>query len=317
MRKEFLIEAKPPEFYNYISGRIKVLESGLLSRETVERISSENSVSGVKAVLSETPYKQFVKGETFSSLTESVFERFDAELADMEKFVSAGFINSFFREKTIFLKIKKWALVGAENETGFLSDLHRFVKEDSGDFPVLFKRAYSEMVSRKENPLEVGILLDIYRLKFLSDSADLTGSSLIKNYYKVYAEKSLSEILTRLFGFLNSSLVDDSSLKQTLDKLGTLLSGYPVARRLLSVKNGEEFAEFVKEEVLSSDISVFESGMSKILEKGRLINVGIEVVFVYLKRLQREVSELAMILNGKGNGISGKEILGKVSAAYE
>lgn len=318
MRKEFLIEAKPPEFYNYISGRIKILEIGLLSRETVERISSQDSVSGVKEVLSETPYRQFVKGETFSSLTESVFARFDAELSDMEKFVSQGFINSFFREKTVFLRIKKWALTGeGEEEDPLFSDLFKFVTTGAGDFPLIFREMYNEMVLRKENPLEAGILLDIYRLKFLSDSARLANSPLISDYYLKYTEKSLREILARLFGFVNSSLVDDVSLEQTLKKLGGMLSDYPLAKDLLSIGDREGFVEFVKEKIFSSESGISDSELRKVLERGRFINMGVEVVFVYLKRLQREVSELAMILSGKGNGISGKEILEKVSAAYE
>lgn len=317
MRKEFLIDVKPPEFYNYISGRIKVLENGLLSREVVERISSGKTLHDVKAALSETPYKAFLSGDTFSELTESIFSRFDSELTEMEKFVSPGFINSFFREKTIFLKIKRWALISIGEESELFTALYKFVNGGSGEFPLVFRDVYSEMVLRKENPLEVGILLDIYRIKFLIDSAHLTKSQLIENYYDAYAKKCLREILVRLLGFVGSSLVDDASLKQTLEKLGSLLAEYPLAKRLLSVKDKDGFVDFVKGEVLSIDNTIFETEISKILETGRFMNVGIEVVFVYLKRLQKEVTELAMILSGKGNGISGREILGKVSANYE
>ncbi len=317
MRREFLIEVKSPEFYNYISGRVKVLESGLLSKEVFEKISSGETAEEVKTVLSETPYKRFLTGNTFPELTKSVFLRLNSELSEMEKFTSPGFINSFFREKTIFLKIKRWALVGANEKNVLFSVLYKFVNGGPGNFPLIFRDAYSDMVLKRNNPLEVGVLVDVYRLKFLSDSADLTKSLLIKNYYYVYTEKSLREMLVRLFGFVGSSLVDEASLRKTTGKIGDMLSVYPIAKRLLSIKDKESFTEFIKEEVLSEDNTVFESEIKKILEKGQFMNTGIEVPFVYLKRLQREVTELAMILSGMGSGVSGKEILGKVSVNYE
>jgi len=40
MREEFLIERKETDVYNYISGRVKVLETMLFTRETFEHFST-------------------------------------------------------------------------------------------------------------------------------------------------------------------------------------------------------------------------------------------------------------------------------------
>ncbi len=317
MRKEFLIEKKPAEFYNYISGRVKVLENYLLTKEIFDRVASESSAEGVKNILSETPYKTFLSGSNFSDLVSSVFKRFNAELAEMEDAVSPGFVNSFFREKAIFLKLKKWALLGSGEEEGMFSDLFRFVSGGRGDFPSVFRKAFEAMSERKGNPLEVAILTDIYRIKFLSDSALLTGSELISSYYNIYAEKSVAVMLLRLYGFVKSSLVDNRSLSQTLGKVGMLLKNTKFSRELLSLKDAEQFSEFVESEVSENYVDTQSKKIGQLLEKGRFVNTGIEVVFSYLKRLQREVSVLSMLLSGKESGVSEKEITEKVSVGYE
>ena len=313
MREEFLIKIGEPSQYNYICGRIKVLESFLLGSSDIERITL-GDIKDVKTVLMDTPYKNFIKGDRFSDISAAIFRRFDAELADVEKYVSKGFINVFFRNKELFLKLKKWALLGEmQNESKLYEDLYRFVNGGSGDFPVLFREAYSRMLSFKANPLSVGAVLDIYRIKYLTESAEQTGSDLILRYYKSYGESSVENILFRLKNFSESNIIDDKSLVSMLRLMAEMLSDYKLSKEASEVRDVEEFKNFVNSRISEEDFVRSNEKLFAILESGRYFNSGIEVVFVYLKHLQLEVSTISMILSGKTTGMKNEDIRERVS----
>lgn len=313
MREEFLIKIGEPSQYNYICGRIKVLESFLLGSSDIERITL-GDIKDVKTVLMDTPYKNFIKGDRFSDISAAIFRRFDAELADVEKYVSKGFINVFFRNKELFLKLKKWALLGEmQNESKLYEDLYRFVNGGSGDFPVLFREAYSRMLSFKSNPLSVGAVLDIYRIKYLTESAEQTGSDLILRYYKSYGESSVENILFRLKNFSESNIIDDKSLVSMLRLMAEMLSDYKLSKEASEVRDVEEFKNFVNSRISEEDFVRSNEKLFAILESGRYFNSGIEVVFVYLKHLQLEVSTISMILSGKITGMKNEDIRERVS----
>lgn len=313
MREEFLIKIGEPSQYNYICGRIKVLESFLLGSSDIERITL-GDIKDVKTVLMDTPYKNFIKGDRFSDISAAIFRRFDAELADVEKYVSQGFINVFFRNKELFLKLKKWALLGEmQNESKLYEDLYRFVNGGSGDFPVLFREAYLRMLSFKSNPLSVGAVLDIYRIKYLTESAEQTGSDLILRYYKSYGESSVENILFRLKNFSESNIIDDKSLVSMLRLMAEILSDYKLSKEASEVRDVEEFKNFVNSRISEEDFVRSNEKLFAILESGRYFNSGIEVVFVYLKHLQLEVSTISMILSGKITGMKNEDIRERVS----
>jgi len=313
MRKEFLIKVGEPSQYNYICGRIKVLESFLLSSGDIERITL-GDIKDVKTVLMDTPYKNFIKGDRFSDISAAIFRRFNAELTDIEKYVSQGFINAFFRNKELFLKLKKWALLGEmQNESKLYEDLYRFVNGGSGDFPILFREAYLRMLSFKDNPLSVGAVLDIYRIKYLTKSAEQTSSDLILRYYRSYGESSVENILFRLKNFSESGIIDDKSLVSMLQLMAEMLPDYKLSKEASEAKDVEEFKNFVNARISEEDFIRSNKKLFTILESGRYFNSGIEVVFVYLKHLQLEVSTISMILNGKITGMKNEDISERVS----
>ncbi len=315
MRKEFLIEIGTPDDYNYISGRIKILESMLLRRETFERLSGAE-LSKLKEVLFETPYKPFIRGGRSGDLLDAVFERFRAELSEMEKYASAGFINAFFRNKEIFLKLKKWALVGeTEEESELYSSLEKFVRNGGENFPLIFFSAFRKMSEVRENPLEVGITLDVFRLKYLLDSAEETHSELIKDYYNTYAEVSLKNMLFRISGFIHSSLIGINDLRNALLMVSENFPQFGFTFSLKGIKETEQFENFVSENLKNTDSVFVQKALTKILDRGKFFNTGIEVVFAYLKKLEFEVSTLSMVISGKQAGMESKEILKKVVLA--
>ncbi len=312
MRKEFLIEIGTPDDYNYISGRIKILESLLLKRETFERLSGAE-LSKLKEILFETPYKSFIKGDKSEDLLDAVFERFRAELSEMEKYASEGFINAFFRNKEVFLKLKKWALMGeTEEESELYSSLEKFVHNGGEDFPPIFFAAFRKMSEVKENPLEVGITLDVFRLKYLLDSAEETRSQLIKDYYDTYAEVSLKNMLFRMSGFVRSSLIDINDMRDALLMISENFPQFGFTFSLKGIKETEQFESFVSENLKNTDSVFVQKALTKILDRGKFFNTGIEVVFAYLKKLEFEVSTLSMVLSGKQAGMESGEILKKV-----
>ncbi len=312
MRKEFLIEIGTPDDYNYISGRIKILESLLLKRETFERLSGAE-LSKLKEILFETPYKPFIKGDKSEDLLDAVFERFRAELSEMEKYASEGFINAFFRNKEVFLKLKKWALMGeTEEESELYSSLEKFVHNGGEDFPPIFFAAFRKMSEVKENPLEVGITLDVFRLKYLLDSAEETRSQLIKDYYDTYAEVSLKNMLFRMSGFVRSSLIDINDMRDALLMISENFPQFGFTFSLKGIKETEQFESFVSENLKNTDSVFVQKALTKILDRGKFFNTGIEVVFAYLKKLEFEVSTLSMVLSGKQAGMESGEILKKV-----
>ncbi len=316
MREEFLMKIGVPDDYSYVSGRIKILESLLLGKETFEKLS-EVPTSELKQILAETPYKGFIKGEENSDLLNAVFERFKAELAEMGKYASPGFINIFFKNKEIFLRLKKWALVQDTSETNELYlSLKKFIQSGSGkDFPIIFINTFNKMIEVRKNPLEVGIVLDIYRLKYLMNSANLTESDLIKSYYKIYSEVNLQNMLFRINHFVASSLIDNTNLSLALSLISENFSDFAFTLPLKNIKDVEQFENFVNENLKEINSEYIQSRLIKILDMGKFINVGIEVVFTYLKRLEFEVSTLSMILSGRGTGAESKEILEKVALA--
>jgi hypothetical protein len=317
MRKEFLIDVGEASRYNYVSGRVKVLESFFLNKDTIEKLT-QSDAKEFKAILADTPYKNFIEGSNFIDIANGIFARLRYELQDMERYTSPGFINAFFRNKELFLRIKKWALIGkTEEEEPLFNDLYRFVNGSEEEFPILFREAYDKMLELKDNPLNVGAVLDIYRLKYLKDSADKTFSDLIKEYYTHYGINSIKNILYRLEQFTESHILDDKSLLSMLGLMSKMLADYPLIRDLSDIKDLDEFKEFVSSHVNSKSLAFDNKDLLKILNKGKYITIGIEVVFVYLKRLQYEVSTISMILSGKTTGMESKEIYERVSANYE
>ena len=313
MREEFLIERKETDAYNYISGRVKVLETMLFTRETFEHFVTL-SMEELRRELADTPYKEFIKSNEF--FDQAIFQRFYSDINDMEKYTSKGFINAFFKNKEIFLKIKKWVLSpNAIETTPLYIELRRFAEEGSGNFPIEFHEACMKMSLFQENPLKVAMALDIYRLKYLVNSAALVGSDLIRQYYSTYTESELQNIFYRLKGFMDSHLVKEKDLLEILSTVFEVLPSFEFSRKAMGMKNMEQFREFVLESGEMNDL-VLRRRLIKILEKGKFINIGLEVIFVYLKRLEFEIEMLSMLISGKKMQMSQDEILERVSVSY-
>ena len=124
-------------------------------------------------------------------------------------------------------------------------------------------------------------------------------------------------MLYRMGNFTRSSLIDNSSLSLSLLLISESFQDIPFVFPLRNVKEVEQFREFVSNNLIGGSVDSAQHELGKILEKGRFMSVGIEVVFTYLKLLESEVSTLSTILTGKHSGMESKKILEKVAVGYE
>ena len=312
MREEFAIKHQDIDSYNYICGRIKVLETNLLSKAALEELL-HLPISGIYKEIIETPYRSFITGSDADSISKALFARYRAELSDMEKYVPIGFINAFFRSKEIFLKIKKWALVSSNEELeGLDRELKNFLETGEGDFPLEFKEVFDAMSKVKDYPFKAGWLLDLYYIKYLYHSAEQTKSELIKEFFNTYREGNLSIFLYRLSNFAISKEIDEKDFLEALHLVLKLFPDSAVSNNLKGVKTVDEFRELSRE-TFDEELR---NKLLSVLEKCKYINVGIEVVFMYLKRLEFEVENLSTIVRGKSMGMNEKEIAERISVVY-
>ncbi len=324
MREEFLIEAKETDTYSYISGRIKVLETTLLSAEALHRIASL-PISGIYKELMETPYRIFLSGTDADSMSSAIFARYESEISDIGKYMPAGFINVFFRNKLFFLKFKKWVLVSSGEELeGLDKELKNFLETGRGDFPPLLKKAFDMMKKEKDKPFKVGWLIDLFYVKYLLQSAEETKSVLIKEFYETYAEGKIFIFLERLSNFVLSHEVGEKDFMEMFLLVSDFFADVPSVKKLRGIKNVKMFKKFSKENfsypftlVLSNSLDKeFRKELSKVLRKGRFVNVGIEVVFTYLRLLEFEVENISMIVRGKSTGMSKEDVDERINVAY-
>ena len=324
MREEFLIEAKETDVYSYISGRIKVLETTLLSAEILHRIASL-PISGIYKELIETPYRMFLSGADADSMSRTIFARYESEISDIGKYMPHGFINVFFRDKLFFLKFKKWVLVSSDEELeGLDKELKNFLESGRGDFPPLFKEAFDMMEKEKDKPFKVGWLIDLFHVKYLLQAAEETKSVLIKEFYEIYAEGKIFIFLERLSNLVLSHEVEGKDFMGMFLLVSDFFADVPSVKKLRGVKNVKMFKKFSKENslypftlVLGNSLDKeFRKELSKVLRKGKFINVGIEVVFTYLKLLEFEVENISMIVRGKSMGMSKEDVSERINVAY-
>jgi vacuolar-type H+-ATPase subunit C/Vma6 len=324
MREEFFIEPEENDVYSYISGRIKVLETMLLSAEILRKIASL-PISDIYKELMETPYRMFLSGTDTDSISRAIFARHEAEISDISKYISPGFINVFFRDKLFFLKLKKWVFVFSDEELeGLDREIKNFLETGRGDFPPLFKEVFDMMKKEKDEPYKVGWLIDLFHVKYLLQSAEETKSVLIKEFYETYAEGKIFIFLERLSNFVLSHEIKEKDFMEMFILVSNFFADLPSVKKMRGIKSVKLFKKFSKENssypftlVLGNSLDKeFRKELLKVLRKGRFINVGIEVVFAYLKLLEFEVENISMIVRGKSMGMGKKELDERINVAY-
>jgi hypothetical protein len=321
----FYIELKSPSEYDYINGRVKILETYLFTKDAIQHLTNLSSDEFMNELLS-SHYKEYIAGNGIVDATKGISDFYNKMLLEMEKFVSKGFVNSFFRSKEIFLRLKKIAIEGKALDRRE-SEIENLIKDSSGDKRVrIFNDAYKKLVENKNDPLKTNLIINVYYIQFLLLSSLETKSDFIKGYYNVYASLNAELVLRRYVNLIKQNMIDNSFFNSALFIMKEVFQGSVFFAKILSVKNLEAFEEFLRSEEMyyglnetfytQPDVFV-RKRLESYLDNGKFITVGVEPVFTYLSKLYFESELLKKILYAKDNMFESQEILKFLGFNYE
>jgi hypothetical protein len=323
----FYIQLKSPSEYDYINGRVKILETYLFSREEVRHMTGL-SFSELVSELLNSHYKEYILGKDFLSILKGISEYYFTTLVEMEKFVSPGFINSFFRSKEVFLKLKKLAVKERVDETSnFDSNLWSFIQSDvKGKYPEIFRVVYKRLRDNRLNPFKLNSYFDMYYIQFLLSSARKTESDFIKRYYEIFAILNTELILQRLLWLIKQNVIGETVFNEVIIVMREVLYNQDLLRKILSVKDSEDFEEFLRDEEMFYGVNeMFKTQpnvfimrkLENYLDNGKFMIIGIEPVFIYLSKLSFELEVLKKLLYAKDTNLESQEILKALGFNYE
>ncbi len=311
---EFNFKIQDKSFYDFLCGRVKVLET-LLIPYSEYKVIAKGSFDDFISVLESLPYKNFLTGNDINAVESAIFKRKENEFTDFEKFGLTPFINVFFKSSDYFLFVKKAAL-GEEVENSFKA----FLENGGTSYPQQFRECFLDL--KTYYPFYIRpIIVDVHYLKFLSDYSKLTKSEFIIDFYKKLVENYLLMILFRNERFVKENFISKPQFDETLKFLKTKLPNIGV---LPEVTSFESFEDLVNEKKgLYGEPNISESWQGLIyktyrqtFEKGKFFNEGIEPIFVYLLRLTYETSILQKIAYVLYHGLEPEESL-SVELDYE
>jgi len=321
----FHIELKSPSEYDYINGRVKILETYLFSKEAIQRLVSLSFDELVNELLN-SHYKEHMQGSKFIDVIKGISTFNNKTLLEMEKFVSPGFINSFFRSKEFFLKLKRLAIEGGAFDIAD-NEIKSLIKTTSNkDHTGIFSTAYKKLTENRDDILKVNLIIDIYYIQFLLLSALETKSDFIKGYYDIYASLNTELILRRFLNLIKQNIVDEIFFNNAIVMMKELFPDLDFFKKIFAAKNFEDFEEFLRSEEMHYGVNeMFKSQpdifvrkkLEDYLDNGKFITVGIEPVFIYISKLCFESELLKKILHAKNINFESQEILKVIGYNYE
>ena len=323
----FYIQLRSPSEYDYINGRVKILETYLFSREELQRMACLSSSELINEFLN-SHYKEYIPGKDFLSILKGISEYYFRTLVEMEKFVSPGFINSFFRSKEVFLKLKKFAVKERDGvKSSFDNNLWAFIQSDvKGKYPEIFRVVYKKLRDNRLNPFKLNSYVDMYYIQFLLSSARKTESDFINRYYGIFAILNTELILQRLLWFIKQNVIGEAVFNEVVFVMREVLYNQDPLRKILSVKGSEDFEEFLRNEKMFYGVNeMFKTQpnvfimrkLENYLDNGKFMIVGIEPVFIYLSKLSLELEVLKKLLYAKDINLESQEILKTLGLNYE
>ncbi len=304
MRLDFSFEVKRESEYDYINGRVKVLEMNLLKEDFLNKTTSL-SFDGFIKELEQTVYKQYINPATFSGISEGLTKRLESELHEFEKFLSEGFINSFFRSKEVFLSVRQFAL-GRENLLD--NDFRNFLSSGKGSYPEEFRECYNDVGSLKDSPILTGLAVGSYYLRFLRSASFKTKEPMVIRYYDIFLSSYFIATALRLFRFIDRKAISEEFFNESVSYMKRILDGRGI---LQEINDYETFKRFLGSERAyygsvdlrkTSARQYILQNLREIIEKAKTINTGILPSFIYLSRLSLEVEELLSIIQLREKG---------------
>ncbi|BAL81286.1 V-type ATPase subunit [Caldisericum exile] len=310
----FSFKIEPKSFYDFLCGRVKVLETNLISESLFKELVRKD-FKGFIEVLQNYPYKNFLTSDDFESVRNAIDKRKETEFEEFSKFGLESFINVFFKTQEYFLLLKKISLGNViEN------DFTHLLFESPQSLPTEFTECFEELKRDYPSYLKP-LVVDVYYLNFLLRNAEQTKSEFLLNFYKSYTKNVILSTLMRNYNFVKNNFISEMNFNKILAYIKERLK-YPEI--VSKFKDFLEFELFLNESKgLYSEEYLVESYETLVLDtlretfsKGKYLNEGIEPIFVYLLKLSNEASLLQKLAYALYYGVDPKEIP-ELEFAYE
>jgi len=313
----FSFKIEPKGYYDFLCGRVKVLETNLISENLYRELVKKNFDEFVE-FLQNYPYKDFIADRSFNSVKNGIQRRKEKEFEEFEKFGLGDFINVFFNSSKYFLLLKKIVLgdISEYSEDEFVNSLLK------GDelLPEEIRGCFEEL--KKDYPTYIKpLVVDVHYLNFLLRSSKKTQSPFIVDFYESFVKNTILATLMRHYNFVKNNFITQENFNEVLSYIESHLDLKDFLSKFGNYSDFEKFLDESKslysEEHLEESYKILTyNTLKEAFAKGKYLNEGIEPIFVYLLRLNFETSLLEKLAYALYYGVNPKEIP-ELEFAYE
>lgn len=332
---------KDPIEYGFAVGRVKVLETQLLSHQRVERLMGSKDLPEALKILSETSYGQFFENIVSSTDIDRALENF---LSDAYSFLKESRSNKniirFFLLRYDFYNLKilikaKYFKEEIKNLLLNLGDIdieraeRVIVKGENIELPSIYQKAVKEAISEFEKTKDT-LMIDIILDKHLY-SQMIYLSLYEKREFLVDFVKAMIDI-SNLKIFLRGKILGkdrDYFIKALFEK-GQISKEFFIAlvgesrEVIINKLKATPYHDFVNEKFLSEHnfeaVSLFDkigdNFLISIAKKTKRISLGVEPVVGYVFAKENEAKILRIILTGKANNLPAGMIKERLRQLY-
>jgi len=316
--------------YGFAVGRVRVLEAGLLSNATLERLLDAKTFEAQKRVLADTVYGRYLEHAQTGRDVEQGLDEFNADIFDfMEESNLPEAVIRFFRVSEDYVNLKsslKARAVGAELEVPGIRhgsvDRERFVGSLE-TLPAPFGEVAAQAMDEDgevvrdlvDRITDAALFRDLLVMAKEADSDYLIGLARLTidlgNLRLIVRSKRagrrLADVGEELF---EGGTVDPKDLLALypLDvaEMATRLSGMAPFKEVSS----EHIANVERLDVVADNL------LMRHAKKARLIAVGVEPVVGYVIARHSEIVVLRMLLLGKLAGLGAEAMRRRIRELY-
>jgi len=328
----------------YVSGRVNILECGLLSSNFFERLLSTNDFEDVLASLNNTPLKAYFTHakhlyEFEKLLDEYCYNRLDEirslspDSAVCDLFLLRNDVHNLKR----FIKSK---ILGASVDKYFRGTMSRdewddVWQEKATSLPEIFKESISffksviNRISKESIPFVIDMIFDGAYLRYMGSICEGTGINVIKTYVKTFQFIKGLEIMRRAMSLKIDMNLFNQYFIEKFDK-GHVF--YKLAKNTGWASENTLREIFVETHCNASLQGLLLSNISRnisfqyevatdnylldMLRPVKYIPFGPERVFGYLSGLATEVFNLKLLLGGKVHRVENDLLRERLRKTY-
>ncbi len=324
-----------PVRYGYAVGRIKVLESKLLSHHRLNRLIEADYQEALH-ILDEVELGDYLKGARVAGEVDAGLIRYLKDVYSLleEMLPADSCLVDFFLSRYDFHNLKVILKSRTDGkEEGLLPGLGRLEVDDLRKgveqpqlLPPVYREALVELGESQLSPQAVDMVLDRHFLSYRLQLAEREKNSFIKQYAQSAIDFANLKTLVRgrKLGkgreFMELALVEGGKLKKEdllelfekpYDEMVRALgkARYPAA--LLSFMEGtDEIVRLTEFDRRADDY------LMELTRRARRISVGVEPIFGYVRAREVEVTVVRIILMGKLHNLSPVDIEKMVRKLY-